>query len=331
MRKSGERDIHVLRYFSSFVSVSDGKVIHVTEPSLTYCPLAGHFYGDIGGLDKQAVRSAIRRVVESKIRDHGFFTPKRNLISKDAAVPCGASEMMMAALRKRAIDAVVVVCDGAGTIVTDSPKVVQGIGARMNSLLLTSPIRETMNRLKKLGCHIVFDHALIDQAQGVRKAIDAGYRRIAVTVTGHDSDKIEAIRQMDSDKIEVTILVVCTTGVAEDKIDKIRRHADLVWSCASKEVRQAMGAQAILQISKQIPVFVLTQRGIDLCAAVAQDGTPLAGLAKGRQYLVSHELRGHEVRFGLYRGFLREEKLPVLSKKNVVAAKVWLQGGMDGS
>ena len=41
-----ERDIHILRYFSAFISVSEGKVINVTDPQLTFCPLAGHLYKD---------------------------------------------------------------------------------------------------------------------------------------------------------------------------------------------------------------------------------------------------------------------------------------------
>ncbi len=38
--------------------------------------------------------------------------------------------MISFALRKKAIDAAVVVCEGAGTIITNKPEVVQGIGAR---------------------------------------------------------------------------------------------------------------------------------------------------------------------------------------------------------
>jgi hypothetical protein len=42
------------------------------------------------------------------------------------AVPYGASEMMMYALRRGDLDAVVTVCDGAGTVVTANPELVRG-------------------------------------------------------------------------------------------------------------------------------------------------------------------------------------------------------------
>jgi putative methanogenesis marker protein 8 len=324
--KAGERDIHVLRYFSSFVSVSRGRVINVTDPTLAFCPLASHLYKgfkDVVGSDREAVKRQIKKVIEAKIAEYGFFTPKRKLSHGDAAIPYGASEMLMFALKKKVIDVAVVVCDGVGTVVTDSGDVVQGIGARMNSLLLTSPIDKTRERLKKLGCRVVFDHALIDQSEGVKAAIQQGHKRIAVTVGGHDTDKLKEIRQWESSGgVAVTILVVCTTGVTGDRVEKIRRDADLVWSCAAWEIRQEIGSAALLQISKQIPVFALTQRGIDLFASIAQDGAPLGILREGEQYLISQEPGGYEMRLGRLRGFLREEKLPVLSDKSFVMAGV---------
>jgi hypothetical protein len=69
-------------------------------------------------------------------------------------VPYGASEMLMYALRKGVIEAAVVACDGAGTVVVDRPEVVQGIGAGMNGLFFTTPIREVVERLASEGCRV---------------------------------------------------------------------------------------------------------------------------------------------------------------------------------
>ncbi|MDD5156222.1 MAG: DUF2099 family protein, partial [Candidatus Omnitrophica bacterium] len=113
------RDIHVLKYFSSFVSVSNGKVINITEPALMFCPLAKHLYKDFSGIrnnDKKAIKSAIKSTIEAKIKDYGFFTDKRKISCTDVSIPYGASEMLSFALRKKAIDAAVVVCEGAGTV-----------------------------------------------------------------------------------------------------------------------------------------------------------------------------------------------------------------------
>jgi putative methanogenesis marker protein 8 len=315
-----ERDIHILRYFSSFISVSNGKVINVTEPSLAFCPLASHLYKDFKkneSPDKEKIKLIIKSAIESKIRDYGFFTAKRKLLQCDTSIPYGASEMLMFALKKKAIDAAVIVCDGAGTIITDNGEIAQGVGARMNSLLLTSPIKETMTQLKKLDCQVVFDNAMIDQVKGVEKAINSGYKKIAVTLSGHDSERLKEIRSLESSgDAAVTILSVCTTGITGVKIDEIRRYADIVWSCASWDIRHKIGEVALLQISKQIPVFVLAQKGIDFIASYAEDNAILHGLSKQKQYLISNESGGQKVKLGAYNCFLREESLPVLSERS---------------
>lgn len=319
-----ERDVHVLRYFSSFVSVSKGRVIHVSDPTLRFCPLASHLYKgfkDIAGADKEALKLEIKSAIESKIRDYGFFTPQRKLLHGETVIAFGASEMLMLALKKKSIDAAVTVCDGAGTVVSDNAEVVQGIGGRMNSLLLTSPIKEIIARLKELNCHVVFANALIDQVKGVEKAIESGYKKIAVTVSGHNSEILKRIRRLEaSGNVTVTILVVCTTGISNEKIDYIRDYADIVWSCASRDIRKKIGAMALLQISKQIPVFVLTHKGVDFVTAYADDKEHLSSLNAGKQYLISNEAGGRMVRLGAHNCFLREETLPVLSEKSFAMA-----------
>ncbi len=72
----------------------------------------------------------------------------------------------------------------------------------------------------------------------------------------------------------------------------------------------------MLQISKQIPVFVLTQKGIDFIESYAEDNAILHGLSKHKQYLISNESGGQKVKLGAYDCFLREESLPVLSERS---------------
>ncbi|MFA5100501.1 MAG: DUF2099 family protein, partial [Candidatus Omnitrophota bacterium] len=64
MTNAIERDVHVVRYFSSYISVAKGKVIHVSDPTLTSCPLASRLYKgfkDIDGADKEAVKREITK------------------------------------------------------------------------------------------------------------------------------------------------------------------------------------------------------------------------------------------------------------------------------
>jgi len=309
------RDIHVLKYFSSFVSVSHGKVINITDPTLTFCPLAKHLYKDFSnmrGNDKEAIKSAIKSAIESKIKDYGFFADNRKLSYEDVSIPYGASEMLMFALRKGVIDAAVVVCEGAGTVITDVPEVVQGIGARMNSLLLTSPIKGIIKKLKSVGCQVIFENALIDQVRGVKDAIKAGYKKIAVTVCGHSAEDLKILRSLKKESgISVISLAVCTTGIDKDKINTIRDYADLVWSCASFDIRRIIGPLAILQLSRQIPVFVLTKKGIDFVSAYADESGLINSLDTKKQYLFSNEPSGQCVYLGSFKTFISESKLPV--------------------
>jgi putative methanogenesis marker protein 8 len=315
MDSINKRDIHVLKYFSSFVSVSYGQVINITEPTLRFCPLAEHLckdFSNIKGNDKEAIKSAIKSAIELKIKDYGFFTDNRKIFYSDVSIPYGASEMLMFALRKSLIDAAVVVCEGAGTVITDTPEIVQGIGARMNSLLLTSPIKGIMGKLKTTGCRIVSENALIDQFQGVKEAIKAGYKTIAVTISGDSAENLKRLRLLEKENnVKIILLVVCTTGVDRDKIALIGNYADLVWSCASFDVRQMIGPLAIIQLSKQIPVFVLTKNGVNFVSAYADESERINSLDTKKQYLLSNERSSQCVHFGSFKAFISESKLPV--------------------
>jgi len=265
------KDLHVIKYFSSYITVSGGKVTDVTDPTLTYCPLAKHLYKDPAfatGDDKEVVKKAIKKAIESKIRDYDFFTDNRDFECVKTPIKYGASEMLMSALKKNVVDAAVVVCEGAGTVIADRPEVVQGIGARMNTVISTSPIKAIQKKLKQLNCHVVFDDAKIDQVRGVEEAIKAGYKNIAVTLRGELADNLKILRAIEKKSgVKIICLVVCTTGVTTDKITLMREYADLVWSCASSDVRELIGPCAKIQLSKLIPVFVLTNKGVDFVSA----------------------------------------------------------------
>jgi putative methanogenesis marker protein 8 len=122
----------------------------------------------------------------------------------------------MYAMKERIIDSAVVVCDGAGTVVVDKPEIVQGIGARMNGLFYTSPIGNIIKRLKETGADVVFPDAKINQTEGIIKAAELGYKKIAVTVNACMDDNLSEIRKIERDRnISVVLLVICTTGITK--------------------------------------------------------------------------------------------------------------------
>ena len=318
--KSSDRDLHVLKYFSSVITVSEGRVINVTDPSLRSCPLARHLYPELRDVDPddlQSLRNSIRKIIESKIRNYGFFTNDRSFHFPQCAVPYGASEMLAGSLKNGFIETAVVVCDGAGTVITGSPETVQGIGARMNTLIFTSPVKGILEKLDKAGCHIVFrDNAWIDQVKGVEKAISLGYKKIGVTIAGSVAEQLERIRDLEKKAdVNVALLAVCTSGISIDKIEIIRRYADLAWACASGEVRKQLGSVARLQLSKQIPVYALTERGVAFAASYLDDPSPLRHLDAAKQYLVSSEPGAWPVCSGSSQKYVRETVLPTEARK----------------
>ena len=260
-----KNDIHIIRYFSSVITISHGKVTKITKPAITHCPLAGFFYKGLkrsGDLPLSRLKDEIKKVVEGKIEQFGFCSKKRILWDDGESVPYGASEIIEHGLRNKIIDSSVIVCDGAGTVVVSIPQVVQGIGARMHSVLRTSAIQEVIERLHKYGCHTINNSGLIDQKRGVIEAAKEGYRNIAVTINAYQGESLKSIRALEKQYgISLIILAICTTGISGKRINEIEKYADLVWACRSREVRNILCVKAIEILSNASPVYILTQKG----------------------------------------------------------------------
>jgi putative methanogenesis marker protein 8 len=221
--------------------------------------------------------------------------------------------MFMRAMKHGRIDCAVTVSDGAGSIITGDPSVVQGVGARMNGVFYTTPIREVIEKYRRLGC-IVFDDARIDQIRAVRAAASAGYRRIAVTVNAFYGDSYREVRELERDLgADILLAAVCSTGVSEARAEELTRFSDIGWSCASDHVRR-LGRLALLQLTYGIPVFVYTPKGLELVAAYSdEDGAArLKNLAPGTQYILASDVEGERISVGKGHLYLAPATLPVI-------------------
>ena len=262
------KDIHLVRYFSSLVTISNGKVIKITKPTITHCPLAGFFYKGLkrsGDLSPLRLKGEIKKVIEGKIDQFGFCSKSRILWDDRESVPYGTSEIIAHGLRNKIIDSSVIVCDGAGTVVAPVSQVVQGIGARMHSVLRTSAIPEVIKRLRQYGCHAIDDNGSIEQERGVIEAAREGYKKIAVTINGFQAESLKRIRALEGQyEISVIIMVICTTGVKKERVKEIEKYADMVWACHSKDIKNKLCRKAIKALSGISPVYVLTEKGVKL-------------------------------------------------------------------
>jgi putative methanogenesis marker protein 8 len=132
----------------------------------------------------------------------------------------------------------------------------------MTGLISTDPIVEIQEGLVERGCLLLDRKATVDQIQGFKTAVSAGFKRIAVTVAGTNSPEASALRKMgEKQSIRPFLLAVHTTGISDAQAAVLAEVCDLVWSCASKAVREIAGKRACLQMGVSIPVFAITAEG----------------------------------------------------------------------
>ena len=246
------------------VVVKDGEVIEVGDSEIEWCPLIAKLKGV-----QKITSEEVKKNVESKISNFGMFTAKRQLLEHDTFVAFGASEIMMSSLRSGSLEATVTACDGAGTVISNNPDLVQGIGGRMSGLIKTEPIEDVINGIQKFG-GIVLDTktAAIDPVSGVTKAADLGYKKIAVTVA--NSKTAKKLRKLEAElELDLIVIAVHVTGVSKEEAQDLLENSDLVISCASKYIREL--AKPLIQIAAAIPLFVITQKGKELVIERAKD------------------------------------------------------------
>src|SRR4030067_2682688 len=137
---------HIMELFGKTrVVVKDGKVVEAGEPVADWCPVFSKF-SNVSRLTSDEAKKNL----EYRIRELGMFTPQRRF-DYGVFVNFGASEIMMTALACGLIDSTVTVCDGAGTVITNNPSLVQGMGALMSGLIETEPIPEIIAGIESRG------------------------------------------------------------------------------------------------------------------------------------------------------------------------------------
>ncbi len=263
---SKQKDRHVMEALGKTrVVVENGKVVEVGEPQTEYCPI----FDKVRGIKKFTPETA-KQNIEFRIKDFGMFTEHREL-EMEIFVGFGASETFMTGLRRGLIDTSVTACDGAGTVITSNPKLCQGMGSRISGLIETSPIPKLIQRIHELG-GIVLDPetARIDQVEGVKKAIELGYKKIGVSVT--NVKDIREIRRIEKKEgVTVVGFGVHTTGMPEDEAKEFIKLVDMTTGCTSKYIRGCIAGSTIAQFGTAIPIFAITQIGKELLLERAKE------------------------------------------------------------
>ncbi|MDF0591801.1 DUF2099 family protein [Methanotrichaceae archaeon Mx] len=244
------------------VRVKDGRVVETGEPLIRWCPL----FDKVRGI-KEITPEAAAANMEFRMKEHGMFTPKRKL-EMGVFVGFGASEAMMTACSRGLIDGAVTVCDGAGTVITANPKLIQGMGGWISGLVSTDPVPEVLAGIAERGGIVLDPQAgRIDQVAGARVAADI-YSRFAVTVA--DAETAEQLRELEEERnVRILIVGVHLTGIGEDGARRLLASADIVTGCASRFIREQV--RPLVQVGTAVPLFGLTEWGKEVLVERAKE------------------------------------------------------------
>lgn len=271
-------EMHITRMFGSYILLKREKgnleAVKATPIPIQYCPLMVKLLEEVGGEvaltlleslkteDKEVQTREMCHLINEVVIKGGYFDTSRPLNSCEANVLFGASEIMSSAFKNHLIDAAVIVSNNLGTIITTNESNTQGAVKRMTGLFYTSPSSEIIKTAKEASIIPVFPvTAKIDQLEGVKKAISLGYQKIAVSVAAGDNILHKELAALEQDGIQIYRFGLCSTGISEEVAHAMQNHADIIWSCASKYVKELIEPSAIAQVGLKIPVHIMTERG----------------------------------------------------------------------
>jgi putative methanogenesis marker protein 8 len=236
------------------ILVRNGKVVEVGESKINYCPLFDKYRGI-----KEITPEAVKENIEFRIKDFGMCTPQRILKMKDF-LSFGVSETLGTLLEDNMIDCAVIVSEGCGTVIITDPEMVQGMAGRISAFLSTSPIIEIID---VIGSENVLnpETAEIDQIKGVLKAIERGYKNIAVSIiNAQDAKKLREIEKEYSD-VNIYIFAAHVSEMSKEDAKSLFDTADVITGCASKYIREEGENRGVFKAGASIPIFGVSEAG----------------------------------------------------------------------
>lgn len=276
------REMHITRMFGSYIIIrrenGELKAVKATPIPIKYCPLMIKLLKEVGGevaekliaslsdTNEEEQTKMMCELINEVVIKGGYFDTNRPLNSCEANVTFGASETIFSAFSNNLIDAAVIVSNNLGTIITTNAPGTQGAVKRMTGLFYTSPNKDIVATAEKEGIIPVFPYsAKIDQLAGVKEAIKKGYKRIAVSVAAEDNHLHKELKKLEMvNNVTIYKFGLCSTGITEDTAKIMQEYADVVWSCASKQVRDYIDPASIFQVGVKIPVYVMTEKGYEI-------------------------------------------------------------------
>ena len=250
------KDKHVIEALGKVrVVIENGEITEVGSSEVKYCPMFHAMHGV-----KELNEEFIRKNINFRIKDFGMCTPER-IVEMDDAVTVGISEILKTNMEMENIDCVVGACEGAGTVIMTNSRIVQGVGARVSGLVSTTPIPEVIEKLEQKDSVVLnSETAELNQLEGLKLAIDNGYKNIAVTIL--PSQMVREIREYPvDDDVNVYIFVAHTTGANPDEVKMLFDNADIVTACASKAIDEYVDKYEPYYYGLKVPIFCASEDG----------------------------------------------------------------------
>ncbi len=282
-----EHPVHITRMFGSYVLIGynenkESVALMATPIPIKYCPLMFQLLKEVGGSVAESMLKTLKDEGADKVESEkmcelinqvvikgGYFDTSRPLNSCEANVLFGASETIYSAFEDGCVDAAVIVSNNLGTIITTNASATQGAVKRMTGLFYSSPSEELNETAKEAGIIPVYEHfANIDQLEGVKAAIELGYKNIAVSIAADDNILHKDFVKLEEEfGVNIYRFGLCSTGISEETAKVMMEDADVIWACASKWVREYVQPNAIAQVGVKIPVSIMTEDGYKLVSA----------------------------------------------------------------
>ena len=277
-----KNQVHITRMFGSYVLITGNEekleAVKATPIPIKHCPLMVKLLKEVGGETAESLLKTLQdnnpvfqakamcRLINEVVIKGGYFDTNRPLNSCEANVLFGASETMASAFEAGLIDAAVIVSNNLGTIITTNASNTQGAVKRMTGLFYTSPSEKIMQTAIDAEIIPVFPYlANIDQVFGVKKAIDLGYKNIAVSVAASENYLHGKMKELEKKHgVKIYKFGLCSTGISEEVANIMKDNADVVWSCASKYVKELIAPNSVAQVGAKIPVHVMNEQGWEI-------------------------------------------------------------------
>lgn len=276
-----KKEMHVTRMFGSFILLQklDGQLqaVKATPIPIKHCPLMIKLLKEVGGESAENILKTLQteneqeqtknicQLINEVVIKGGYFDTNRPLNSCEANVLFGASETISSAMEEGLLDCSVIVSNNLGSIITTNASNTQGAVKRMTGLFYSSPSEKLLKTAEEAKIIPVFPYtAKIDQLAGVKEAIRRGFKNIAVSVAWQDNILHEKLKKLERKGVKIFKFGLCSTGIEKEAALAMKNNADIVWSCASKYVKEYIAPNAIAQVGIKIPVYIMTEEGLRL-------------------------------------------------------------------